>query len=125
MGETLHLTFGFTNKTGGDLISWVKKELQSSEVIRKDLPRFSDHEQETYLADLLGLITGFLNKDIIKRFREVNERTRIKQNFSLPLPIDDFDGPFEPNTKIFLSTPRLTEGSIVVKDDSFSFCNRF
>jgi hypothetical protein len=41
---SMHLTFGFTRRTGIDWANWVVEQLYSEELFRQDLPRFDDDQ---------------------------------------------------------------------------------
>jgi hypothetical protein len=56
---SMHLTFGFTRRTGIDWANWVVEQLYSEELFRQDLPRFDD-------ARLAGAHTEELTEALTK-----------------------------------------------------------
>jgi ribosomal protein L16 Arg81 hydroxylase len=54
VGEpSLHLSMGLYNRTGVELMEWVGRQLQASEVFRMDLPRFGGSEERAAHAEAL------------------------------------------------------------------------
>ena len=50
---TLHLTVGIHNRTGLDLLGWLKERLREREDFRRDLPRFATRaEQAAHIESL-------------------------------------------------------------------------
>jgi ribosomal protein L16 Arg81 hydroxylase len=50
---TLHLSFGIYNSKGVDLLNWLARQLEASEIFRQDLPRFANpDERAAHLARL-------------------------------------------------------------------------
>ncbi|MGH3585137.1 MAG: JmjC domain-containing protein, partial [Pseudonocardia sp.] len=61
-GHSLHLTFGFTRRTGVDWLGWVADRSRGVEALRHDLPRWDDpvmrDEHTEHLTELAtGLVT--------------------------------------------------------------------
>jgi hypothetical protein len=59
---SMHLTFGFTRRTGIDWARWVLERLQDEELFRQDLPRFADpagaREHSDELVRTLAKVVG-------------------------------------------------------------------
>jgi hypothetical protein len=55
---TLHLTIGFTNPTGADLLRWLVDSLAGCEDLRRDLPLFADASGQTRYIDKLQAEVG-------------------------------------------------------------------
>jgi len=50
---SMHLTFGFTRRTGIDWARWIVEQLYAEELFRQDLPRFAEPEQRREHEDEL------------------------------------------------------------------------
>lgn len=50
---SVHLTFGFTRRTGLDWAEWVVEQLRHHELFRKDLPRFASPSEQQAHQDVL------------------------------------------------------------------------
>lgn len=86
---SMHLTFGFTRRTGIDWARWVVEQLYVEELFRQDLPRFADerrrraHEDEL-VRTLAKVIAGHRPSDFLAaRDRRFPRRPEI----NLPWPV--------------------------------------
>lgn len=67
-GPSLHLTVGVRQRTGVDLMDYVGKQLERSELVRTPLPRFaSPAEREEWAARLRDEILAQLTPDVVDR----------------------------------------------------------
>jgi Cupin superfamily protein len=86
---SMHLTFGFTRRTGIDWARWVVEQLYSEELFRQDLPRFGGAEQRREHEDelvrtLAKVITAHRPADFLAtRDRRFPRRPEI----NLPFPV--------------------------------------
>jgi hypothetical protein len=84
---TMHLTAGLHPPTGIKLVEWAMRDLAANELLRMDLPRFWDQEnQRKYLAAVREIIANLLGgEDLIERFLDHLEATSDRRpRFSLP-----------------------------------------
>jgi len=84
---TLHLTVGFSNFTGVDLLRWISNRLRAQEVIRMDLPWFSNREvQIQHLTALRAAISEICSEpNLLETFRHtMNGTARTRCMFGLP-----------------------------------------
>ncbi|HEX7119821.1 MAG TPA: cupin domain-containing protein [Longimicrobiales bacterium] len=82
----LHLTFGISNRTGLDLLKWLKDELLESEAFRQDLPRFAGEEEQAAHMNRLRaeLMERFTPETLQAYFDDLDEKARPRPRFSLP-----------------------------------------
>jgi ribosomal protein L16 Arg81 hydroxylase len=67
-GPSLHLTVGVRQRTGVDLVEYVGKQLERSELVRAPLPRFaSPAERQERAAQLRDEILSQLTPDVVDR----------------------------------------------------------
>jgi hypothetical protein len=84
---TMHLTAGLHPPTGIKLVEWAMRDLAASELLRMDLPRFGDREnQRKYLAAVRENVANMLrDEDLIEKFLDHVEATSDRRpRFSLP-----------------------------------------
>ena len=66
---SLHLTIGIPNRTGIDLMTWLTQRLRTSEVFRKDLPKFKcKEERSAHLDAMFEIVRERLNADLVDEF---------------------------------------------------------
>jgi len=86
---SMHLTFGFTRRTGIDWAQWVVEQLYSEELFRQDLPRFAEpgehgEREDELVRTLAKVITTHRPADFLAtRDRRFPRRPEI----NLPYPV--------------------------------------
>lgn len=53
--RSLHLTLGITHPTASDILTWLADEMKVYELVRRDLPLFSEDDQRRFSCELIGL----------------------------------------------------------------------
>jgi len=95
---TLHLTIGFSNPTGVDLLAWLTDQLRKAEIVRKDLPRFaSPDDQQEHMRSIRDALLAAWDASLLQRFFDATAAmTPGRARLSLPwsatpelLPPDD------------------------------------
>ncbi len=83
---TLHLTVGIHNRTGLDLLGWLKERLREREDFRRDLPRFATRaEQASHMESLRDQLLAEWGADLLDRFYEDSDATAsARPQLSLP-----------------------------------------
>ncbi|HTH52210.1 MAG TPA: cupin domain-containing protein [Pyrinomonadaceae bacterium] len=117
---SLHLTIGIPNRTGIDLMTWFARRLRTSEVLRKDLPKFKcKEERDAHLDALFHTVREQLNQQLMEDFLDDHDGNAIPR-LSIDLPevaarssVRDLLG-----KRFVLTTPRdlrlKAEGDLVV-----------
>jgi ribosomal protein L16 Arg81 hydroxylase len=84
---SLHLTCGFRNRNGRDLLAWLYKELECVELFRTGLPRFaSDEIQAVHLKKLREELLERLGEDAVSRFFQDQDAKPMMSRSHLSLP---------------------------------------
>jgi hypothetical protein len=96
---TLHLTVGIHNRTGLDLLQWLKE---------RDLPRFATRaEQAEHLARLRDELLAEWDADVLERFYEdCDVRAQARPHVSLPWSATPEILPPSKNARVRLIAPR-------------------
>lgn len=105
---TLHLTFGFTNRTGIDIFDWLKEKLIQHEGFRKDIPKFSTEDEfEKYWTELNKIFANYWSRESFPNFINEHDAT-IDSRVKFNLPWEALESPFleDNNLKIRFSLPR-------------------
>lgn len=87
VGEpSLHLTFGFHNRSGLNLLDWIAQQARRSALVHRDLPRFGGTaEQLQYMRHFREEILRLCSDDAIVRCcREWDEAARPRADMNLP-----------------------------------------
>lgn len=105
---TLHLTVGVHNRAGLDLLRWATERMRSSEIFRKDLPRFAtEAERAAHLAALRQELLAEWDDDLLKRyFAELDGAADARTRLSLPWSASADVLPSAPETRVRLLAPR-------------------
>jgi ribosomal protein L16 Arg81 hydroxylase len=114
---TLHLSFGVFNSTGVDLLNWLGKQLQASEVFRQDLPRFADRAaREAHAARLRDELLKVLGQEDLlgKFFAHGDALAELHPQLSLPWSVLPDPLPPSDETRLRLTTTR----PLNLEDDS-------
>ncbi|HYY42522.1 MAG TPA: cupin domain-containing protein [Pyrinomonadaceae bacterium] len=105
---TLHLTVGIHNRTGLDLLRWLVERMRSSELVRRDLPRFAGQAQQTaHAAALRAELSAALSDEVISRyFAEQDAEALPRPRLDLPLSAAHDAPPLADATRVRLTAPR-------------------
>lgn len=87
---SMHLTFGFTRRTGIDWANWASEKLYDEELFRQDLPRFaSAGEQDSHYSELVQRFTKILSTSPLEEFFETRDRRFPRRSeINLPWPVE-------------------------------------
>jgi hypothetical protein len=88
---SMHLTFGFAPPTGIDWARSLVDALHDSELFRRDLPRFADHEERAeHHAALLRRLAELAGTHDLEAFlSEHEDRFPRRRRFALPWGVED------------------------------------
>ncbi|HEX8140978.1 MAG TPA: cupin domain-containing protein [Pyrinomonadaceae bacterium] len=119
---TLHLTVGIHNRTGLDLLQWIKERLHASDNFRMDLPRFRTKEERAlHLSRLRDELLAQWGTDVLERFYdEFDARAQARPHLSLPWSAAPEILPPSDDARVRLTAPRhldLRGGSERVGED--------
>lgn len=105
---TLHLTVGIHNRTGLDLLQWLRDRLRSREDFRMDLPRFASRaEQAAHMDRLRASLLAEWGADVLDRFyQDTDANAAARPQLSLPWSATPEILPPEGNTLVRLNAPR-------------------
>ena len=105
---TLHLTVGVHNRTGIDLLRWLTDRMCSSEVFRKDLPRFaSGPERAEHLERLRSELIAEWDESLLERYYDDSDAmARPRPYLSLPWGATSDALPHSDDTLVRLTAPR-------------------
>jgi ribosomal protein L16 Arg81 hydroxylase len=83
---TLHLTVGIHNRTGLDLLGWLRERLREREDFRRDLPRFATRaEQAAHMDHLRDQLLEEWGADLLERFyQDADATASARPQLSLP-----------------------------------------
>jgi hypothetical protein len=123
---TLHLTVGIHNRTGIDLLRWLADRLRSSEIFRRDLPRFATTtERASYMESLRAkLIDGWDAALLEDYFREMDESAEPRARPGLPYTATPEILPPARDALVRLVAPRPLELRVVDGAIEFSCMKR-
>lgn len=113
---SMHLTFGFTRRTGIDWASWVVEQLYEEVLFRRDLPRLAPEERRTAHHDELmrSMIKTVAEHPPDDFLAERDRRFPRRPQISLPWPVR-----FEcPSDSAQLVSTFLRKPTIVAEDES-------
>ena len=108
VGEpTLHLTIGFTNRTGIHLMDRLVDAMRHVEMFRADLPRFAaPDEQRRHMSLLRGELLRVWDDDVLGRFLE-REDFLARRRTPIGLPWSTENEPSLPDgARLTLASPR-------------------
>lgn len=105
---TLHLTVGIHNRTGVNFFQWLSERLRSSEVFRKDLPRFESPEAcVAHMEDLRREFLENWDAELLNEyFNELDAMAEPRASFSLPWSATPEAIPTDGKTRVRLNVPR-------------------
>lgn len=105
---TLHLTVGVHNRTGIDLLRWLTDRMRSSEVFRRDLPRFSSNDKRAAWAERLRqeLLAGWDGGLLDRYFSDSDATVEPRARLSLPWSPTPEILPRSRGTLVRLTAPR-------------------
>jgi hypothetical protein len=95
---TLHLTFGFRNRTGNDFLAWFQQEVRALPQLARDLPRSAAPEaRAAHMASLRDTLLAAASDQALERYLALQDGASLpRPRFSLPwsatpevLPPDD------------------------------------
>ncbi|HEY2204771.1 MAG TPA: cupin domain-containing protein [Pseudonocardia sp.] len=86
---SMHLTFGFTRRTGIDWASWLVEQLYTDELFRRDLPRFGDERRRAEHTDeLVRALTKVVEAHPPAEFLAARDRRFPRRpEINLPWPV--------------------------------------
>lgn len=86
---SMHLTFGFTRRTGVDWANWLVEQLYAEELFRRDLPRFGpDARVEQHGAELVEALTKIISSHRPADFLAARDRRFPRRpEINLPWPV--------------------------------------
>ena len=86
---SMHLTFGFTRRTGIDWANWLVEQLYAEQLFRQDLPRFGpDGRAEQHTDDLVEALTKIVKTCSPAEFLTARDRKFPRRpEINLPLPV--------------------------------------
>lgn len=86
---SMHLTFGFTRRTGIDWVNWIVEQLYAEELFRQDLPRFAaDAASERHADELVTALTKIVEANRPADFLATRDRRFPRRSeINLPLPV--------------------------------------
>lgn len=86
--RSLHLTLGITHPTASDILTWLADELKSFELVRRDLPLFSEDAQARFSRELSDLLSSKFSDQIVAEYMEFRRATlQTREEINLRLPI--------------------------------------
>jgi Cupin superfamily protein len=91
-GPSLHLTMGIIRGTGADLLDWLARRLRSHDLIRADLPRWSDQaDQREYLAKFCEVVrTALDDPELLERlWADRDSSGEVDPDYLLPFTAQD------------------------------------
>jgi hypothetical protein len=86
---SMHLTFGFTRRTGIDWANWVLEQLYAEELFRQDLPRFANATaREQHSGELIGALAKIVAEHRPSDFLAARDRRFPRRpEINLPWPV--------------------------------------
>ncbi|WP_028938693.1 JmjC domain-containing protein [Pseudonocardia spinosispora] len=86
---SMHLTFGFTRRTGIDWANWIVEQLYAEELFRQDLPRFAaEGPSEQHADELVTALTKIIEANRPADFLATRDRRFPRRSeINLPLPV--------------------------------------
>jgi hypothetical protein len=86
---SMHLTFGFTRRTGVDWAGWVVEQLYAEELFRRDLPRFGPPERAAQHSEALAeALTKIVARSTPEDFLAARDRRFPRRpEINLPAPV--------------------------------------
>jgi hypothetical protein len=86
---SMHLTFGFTRRTGIDWANWVVEQLYADELFRRDLPRFADESRRRgHAEELIRALTKAVEAHPPAEFLAARDRRFPRRpEMNLPWPV--------------------------------------
>jgi Cupin superfamily protein len=125
---SMHLTFGFTRRTGIDWTNWLVEQLYSEELFRQDLPRFGpDGRAEQHASDLVEALTKIVVANRPADFLAARDRRFPRRSeINLPWPVR-FEMP-DDSVRVELTAlleltvePRADSVAVTVSGKTFRF----
>jgi ribosomal protein L16 Arg81 hydroxylase len=119
----LHLTVGFSNPTGVDLVHWVGDQIKASTAGRKDLPHIANSdEQGAYLKELWNALQDAWKPDLIERYMSLLDgRALPRTELQLPYAATPEGFQLESSSRIKLAVPRYLDLSETAKNGYLGF----
>ncbi|MGH3983649.1 MAG: JmjC domain-containing protein [Pseudonocardiaceae bacterium] len=89
-GMSMHLTFGFTRRTGVDWAKWVVEQLYEEELFRQDLPRFAPQDRRrAHHDDLVRSLTKIVAEHPPEQLLDARDRRFPRRpEINLPWPVE-------------------------------------
>lgn len=89
-GISVHLTFGFTRRTGADYLVWLVDRLRDHEIVRRDIPRFApEAARASYEADLWECVNARAGgDDLVAYLLDHVTGLPLRRRVSLPFGAD-------------------------------------
>lgn len=85
-GETLHLTLGFTNRTGTDVLKWFHSQMAKKAFLLEDFPKFAEGpDMHRWQQDFKCLLSEALSQSDVQAYRQTLRQDG-KGNYKFNLP---------------------------------------
>jgi hypothetical protein len=103
-GPSLHVTFGFAQPTGLELVSWLLEELKEVEAMRRPLPVFGvQQDRDSYVRALVDEISRRLSAESVERYFRWSESAFFSQRFPALPEAAQGDDEFDSTTPLLLA----------------------
>lgn len=85
--ETVHLSLGINNRTGIDLLEWLKTKLSNFKEFRKDIPKLESKENlNSHEEQLKNILSSVMQDGFLSEFIEETDSKVISKSHNVSLP---------------------------------------